>query len=65
MERLIFKDDPFFILEEFESDRMSPRKSGRIGAHGLNWKIFVNFDLRFEIFDKNPLNIRDLLGDEF
>ena len=44
---------------------MSPRKSGRIGAHGLNWKIFVNFDLRFEIFDKNPLNIRDLLGDEF
>ena len=52
----LVEDEAFFILVEFESDRMSLRKSaksGRIGAHGLNWKIFVNFDLRFEIFDKN------------
>ena len=35
---VIFNQDKvFFILIEFESDRMSPRecaKNGRIGAHG-------------------------------
>ena len=28
-------------------------KNGRIGAHGLNCIIFVNFELIFEIYDKN------------
>ena len=54
---LIFdEDDVLYILVEFESDRMSPResaKNGRIGAHGLNCIIFVNFKLVFEIYDKN------------
>ena len=39
------EDDVLYNLVEFESDRMSPResaKNGRIGAHGLNWKNFVN-----------------------
>ena len=43
-------------MVEFESDRMSPRestKNGRIGAHGLNCKIFINSEFRFEIYDKN------------
>ena len=47
--------DLLYILVEFESDRMSPRestKNGRIGAHGLNCKIFVNSEFRFEIYDK-------------
>ena len=50
------EDDVLYILVEFESDRMSPResaKNGRIGAHGLNWKIFVNSELIFEIYHKN------------
>ena len=50
------ENDVLYNLVEFESDRMSPRKSaknGRIGAHGLNCKIFVNFEFRFEIYDKN------------
>ena len=45
-----------YILGEFEGDRMSPResaKNGRNGAHGLNCKIFVNFEVEFEIYDKN------------
>ena len=50
---MIFVENDFlYILVEFESDRISPRKSGkngRIGAHGLNWKIFVNSEFRFEI----------------
>ena len=35
---------------------MSPRESakiGQIGAHGLNWKIFVDFELIFETYDEN------------
>ena len=50
------ENDVFYILVEFESNRMSPResaKNGRIGAHGLNCKIFVNSEFRFEIYDKN------------
>ena len=50
------ENDAVYILVEFESDRMSPRespKNGRIGAHGLNCKIFVNSEFRFEICDKN------------
>ena len=50
------ENDVLNILVEFESDRMSPHesaKNGRIGAHGLNCKIFVNSEVRFEICDKN------------
>ena len=50
------ENDVLYILVEFESNRMSPResaKNGRIGAHGLNCKIFVDSEFRFEIFDKN------------
>ena len=50
------EDDVLYNLVEFESDRMSPRDSAknvRIGAHGLNSKIFVNSELIFEIHDKN------------
>ena len=50
------ENDVLYILLEFETDRMSPResaKNGRIGAHGLNCKIFVNSEFRFEIYDKN------------
>ena len=54
---MIFDEkDLLDILIEFESDRMSPRestKNGRIGAHGLSCKIFVNSEFRFEIYDKN------------
>ena len=54
---MIFDENEFlYILVEFESDRMSPResaKNGRNGAHGLNCKIFVNSEFRFEIYDKN------------
>ena len=49
-------DDFLYILVEFKSDQISPRKipkNGRNGAHGLNCKIFVNFGFRFEIYDKN------------
>ena len=48
--------DVLYILVEFESDRISPRKSaknGRIGAHGSNCKIFVHSELIFEIYDEN------------
>ena len=44
------EDDVLYILVEFESDRMSSRetaKNGRIGAHGLNFKIFVNSEVIF------------------
>ena len=50
------ENDVLYILVEFESDRMSPResaKNGRNGALGLNWKIFVNSEFRFEIYDEN------------
>ena len=50
------EDDVLYILEEFESDPMSPRESvkiGQMGAHGLSWKIFVKFETEFEIYDKN------------
>ena len=50
------ENDVLYILVEFESDRMSRHestKNGRIGAHGLSCKIFVNFNLRFEIYDEN------------
>ena len=50
------ENDVFYILVEFESDRMSPgesAKNGRIGAHGLNCKIFVNSEFRFGIYDEN------------
>ena len=39
-----------------ESDRMSRRKSvknGPVGAHGLNYKIFANFEVIFGIHDEN------------
>ena len=48
------EDDVLFILVEFEVDGTRPNertKNGRIGAHGLNCKIFVNFELIFEIYD--------------
>ena len=50
------ENDVFYILVEFEGDRMSPResaKNGRIGADGLNCKIFVKSELISEIYDKN------------
>ena len=50
------QDNVFFIVVEFQSDRMSPResaKNGRIGSNGLNYKIFVKAELIFEIYDKN------------
>ena len=48
------ENDVVFFLVDFESDRISPRESAkneRIGADGLNCKIFVNFELKFEIYD--------------
>ena len=53
---IFYENVVLYILVEFESDRMSPResaKNGRNGAHGLNWKIFVHSEFRFEIHDKN------------
>ena len=53
---ILNQDKYLFILLEFESDRMSPRestKNGRIGANGLNRKIFLNSELIFKINDKN------------
>ena len=46
------------ILLEFEVDGMRPSestKNGRKGAHRLNCKIFVNFEVIFEVYDKNYL----------
>ena len=46
------ENDVLYILVEFESDRMSPRESakkGRIGAQGLNCRIFSNSELIFEM----------------
>ena len=48
--------DVSVILVEFEVDGMRPNestKNGRKGAHGLNCKIFVNFEAIYEIYDKN------------
>ena len=50
------ENDVFYLLVEFESDRMSPResaKNGRIGANGLNYKFFFNSEFIFEIYDEN------------
>ena len=50
------EDDVFYILVEFKSDQISPResaKNGRLGAHGLNCRIFVKSEVIFEIYDKN------------
>ena len=50
------QDDGFYILVEFEVDGMRPNesmKNGRKGAQGLNCKIYVNFKVIFEIYDKN------------
>ena len=50
------ENDILYILVKFETDRMSPResaKNGRIGAHGLNCIIFLDFELIFEIYDEN------------
>ena len=49
---IIVKNGVLYILIEFESDRIST-KNGRKGAHGLNCKIFVNFEAIFEIYDEN------------
>ena len=46
--------DVFYFLVKFEVAGMRPNestKNGRIGAHGLNGKIFVNFELILEIYD--------------
>ena len=63
------EDDVLHIWVEFKSDRMSPcesAKNGRIGGHGLNCKIFVNFELIFEIHDENcSLKIFSCLSDNF
>ena len=63
------ENDVLNILVEFESDRMSPRestKNGQIGAHGLNCKIFVNSEFRFEMYDKNyPMKKNSSLYDTF
>ena len=63
------EDDVLYILVEFENDRMSPHESpenGRIVAHGLNFKIFVNSNLIFEIYDENyPLKKILCLSDHF
>ena len=52
-----------------ESDRMSRRKSaknGPVGAHGLNYKIFANFEVIFGIHDENyPLKKISCLSDHF
>ena len=55
---IFHQDNIFFILVEFECDRMSPRespKNGRIGAYGFKCQIFLNSELIFEIYHKNHL----------
>ena len=50
------ENDALYILVEFDGDRISPCKSakiGRMGAHGLNLKFFVNSEPIFEIYDEN------------
>ena len=52
------EDDTLYILVEFKSDRISPRESAKIGrmdAHGLNCKIFVDSELTFKISMKIAL----------
>ena len=47
--------DVFYILVEFEVDGMRPNESTKnrqTGAHGLNWKIFVNLKVIFEIWEE-------------
>ena len=51
-----WSNDVFYILGEFEGDRISPResaKNGRNGTDGLNCLIFVKSELIFEIYDEN------------
>ena len=61
------EDDTFYILKEFEIDRISPRespKNGRIGSYGLNCKIFVNSELIFGTHDENyPMKKNSCLSD--
>ena len=55
---IFIQDNVLFILVEFESDQISPcesAKNGRIGAYGLKYNFFFNFELIFEIYDKNYL----------
>ena len=57
---IFVENDVLYILEELESDPISPRespKNGRIGAHRLNFEIFVNSELLFEIYDENFVRI--------
>ena len=62
---MIFDENAvFYNLVEFESDRMSPRESakiGQMGAHGLNWKIFVNSKVIVEIHEKNYIKVFSFL----
>ena len=51
---ILDEHDPLYILVEFKSDQISPRKSaknGRNGADGLKCIIFVKSDVIFEILD--------------
>ena len=53
---IFVQNDVLFTLVEFENDLMNPResvKNGQIGAHGLNSKISVNFELIFAIYGEN------------
>ena len=59
---ILIQNNVFFILVEFESDRMSPResaKNGRIGAQGLNCRIFSNFGLMFEMIIQSGIIFYD------
>ena len=60
-----YEDDVLYILEEFESDRMSPRegaKNGRIGAEGLNCNFFSNSELIFQIYEKNYFRNKNFMS---
>ena len=53
---IFVKHNVIFMLLEFESDRMTPResaKNGQIGARELKCKIFVDSEVKYEIYDKN------------
>ena len=57
---IFHKNDTLYILIVFESDRISPResaKTGRMGAHGLNCKIFLNIFEIFVLWPGGSLNI--------
>ena len=63
---VIFRQvDVFYILVEFEVDGIRPNectKNGRKSAHGLNCKIFVNFETIYEIYDKNYSSKKNLMS---